>query len=84
MVEALGVSVDMLRFYEKAGLADPPPRDGGGRRRYGDDDVGWLESLVPPALTDGLAVVDVEIADHERIEAGPAPLAHAHQEEVPA
>lgn len=127
---ALGVSVDTLRYYEKAGLADPPGRDAGGRRRYGDDDVRWLEFLLRmrsagmpiatmqtyadlrrqgpatsaerrvilqehraavvaqiEALTGCLALVDLKIANYERIEAGLDPLAPAHdttQEEVPA
>src|SRR5262245_35603441 len=38
-----GLSVDALRFYEREGvLAGRVPRDGAGRRVYGDDDVAWL------------------------------------------
>ena len=128
VAEALGVSVDTLRYYEKAGLADPPPRDGGGRRRYGEQDVAWLEFLLRmrstgmsiatmqvyaalrregpatsaarravleqhrvdvlariAALTECLGVVDLKIANYERIEAGLPPLAPAPVlEEVPA
>jgi DNA-binding transcriptional MerR regulator len=39
VVERTGVSHDTLRYYEKAGLLSPP-RDGGGRRRYREIDVG--------------------------------------------
>ena len=46
VAEALDVSVDTLRYYEKARLADPPARDLGGRRRYTDQDVAWLRFLV--------------------------------------
>lgn len=39
VVERTGVSHDTLRYYEKEGLLTPP-RDGGGRRRYREVDVG--------------------------------------------
>jgi DNA-binding transcriptional MerR regulator len=39
VVERTGVSHDTLRYYEKEGLLSPP-RDGGGRRRYREIDVG--------------------------------------------
>lgn len=38
-----GLSVHALRFYEREGiLADPIRRDAAGRRRYSEEDVGWL------------------------------------------
>ena len=40
-----GLSVDTLRFYEKIGLIDPPPRDGAGRRDYPEDVLGWIGFL---------------------------------------
>lgn len=43
--KASGLSIDTLRFYEKIGLIDPPPRDAGGRRDYGDDILGWIRFL---------------------------------------
>lgn len=46
VAQTLGVSVDTLRYYEKAGLADAPGRDTGGRRRYTDAEAGWLQFLV--------------------------------------
>ncbi len=42
---ATGLSVDTLRFYEKIGLIDPPPRDSAGRRDYGEDVIGWIRFL---------------------------------------
>ncbi|PTQ72584.1 MerR family transcriptional regulator [Celeribacter persicus] len=42
---ATGLSIDTLRFYEKIGLIDPPPRDGAGRRDYPDDVIGWIAFL---------------------------------------
>lgn len=40
-----GLSVDTLRFYEKIGLIDPPPRDDAGRRDYQPDVLGWIRFL---------------------------------------
>jgi DNA-binding transcriptional MerR regulator len=42
-----GLSVHALRFYEREGLlASPVPRGADGRRRYGEDDLEWLELCV--------------------------------------
>lgn len=39
-----GLSVDTLRFYERAGLLTRPvERDSAGRRVYREEDQGWLE-----------------------------------------
>ena len=43
--EKTGISVDTLRFYEKIGLIEPPPRDDAGRRVYGPDILGWVRFL---------------------------------------
>lgn len=40
-----GLSIDTLRFYEKIGLIDPPPRDDAGRRDYPEDVLGWIGFL---------------------------------------
>jgi len=40
-----GLSIDTLRFYEKIGLIDPPPRDGAGRRDYPEEVLGWIRFL---------------------------------------
>ncbi len=37
--QRLGVKVETIRFYERSGLIDPPPRTGGGHRVYGADAV---------------------------------------------
>jgi len=42
---ATGLSVDTLRFYEKIGLIDPPPRDGAGRRVYDDAVLAWIRFI---------------------------------------
>ncbi|OLT48102.1 MerR family transcriptional regulator [Cellulosimicrobium sp. CUA-896] len=58
---AVGLSVDTLRYYEKEGLLlDPAPRDGGGRRRYGEHDLAWLAGLVMLRET-GMSIADVRV-----------------------
>ncbi|MBB94390.1 MAG: MerR family transcriptional regulator [Rhodobacteraceae bacterium] len=42
---ACGLSIDTLRFYEKIGLIDPPPRDSAGRRDYPEEVLGWIRFL---------------------------------------
>jgi DNA-binding transcriptional MerR regulator len=41
----VGLSVHTLRWYEQEGLVEPVGRDTAGRRRYGDDELGWLVLL---------------------------------------
>lgn len=41
-----GVTVDTLRYYERAGLMpSPPARTGGGTRRYHDADLDWIRVI---------------------------------------
>lgn len=59
VAQATGLSIDTLRYYEKAGLLlDPAPRDPGGRRRYGRDDLDWLAGLIMLRET-GMSIADV-------------------------
>ncbi|WP_369596838.1 MerR family DNA-binding transcriptional regulator [Sphingobium sp. GW456-12-10-14-TSB1] len=46
---ATGVKIETIRYYERAGLIDPPARTEGNYRSYGADDV-WpgLDSSVGP------------------------------------
>lgn len=39
------MSAYTLRYYEKAGLIDGVERAGSGHRRYGDEDLAWIEVL---------------------------------------
>jgi DNA-binding transcriptional MerR regulator len=39
------VSTYTLRYYERAGLIDGVARAGSGHRRYGEDDLAWIEVL---------------------------------------
>jgi DNA-binding transcriptional MerR regulator len=44
-VELTGFSLDTLRYYERIGLMEPVQRAAGGRRRYTQDDLEWLDTL---------------------------------------
>lgn len=43
--EASGLSSSTLRFYEEEGLIPPVPRDGAGNRRYGEAEVGRVNTI---------------------------------------
>jgi DNA-binding transcriptional MerR regulator len=45
VAEKTGFSIDTLRYYERIGLLDGVTRTRGGRRQYGDEDIGWLGIL---------------------------------------
>jgi DNA-binding transcriptional MerR regulator len=58
--EASGLSVDTLRYYEKAGLSlRVPGRSASGQRRYTEDDVRWLGTLVMLRRT-GMPIRDIK------------------------
>jgi DNA-binding transcriptional MerR regulator len=59
--------MDTLRYYEKIGLIDPPPRDSGGRRSYTEDDVGWVTFLLKLRSTGMPIRLMKEYADLRRI-----------------
>jgi DNA-binding transcriptional MerR regulator len=40
-----GFSLDTLRYYERIGLLDHVERTSSGHRRFGEDDLEWLEVL---------------------------------------
>lgn len=44
--EKYGVSCDTLRYYERVGAIPPVSRSAGGIRRYGDEEIGWIELAV--------------------------------------
>jgi DNA-binding transcriptional MerR regulator len=41
-----GLSLDTLRYYEREGLLGPVQRDAGGRRRYSEGDLAWLDVVM--------------------------------------
>ena len=86
VAQATGLSIDTLRYYEKAGLLlDPAPRDPGGRRRYGQDDLDWIAGLIMLRKT-GMSIADVRrMAELSRVpetEAERLVVLEAHRERV--
>jgi DNA-binding transcriptional MerR regulator len=47
-----GITVHTLRYYERIGLVRPVARARSGHRRYGEDDLRWLEFLRKLHATD--------------------------------
>jgi DNA-binding transcriptional MerR regulator len=56
--ERVGLTTYTLRWYEQEGLVEPVDRDSAGRRRYSDQDVGWLVLLTRLRRT-GMPVRDM-------------------------
>ncbi|MEH1126050.1 MerR family transcriptional regulator [Micromonospora sp. CPCC 206061] len=56
--ERVGLTAYTLRWYEQEGLVEPVDRDSAGRRRYSDQDVGWLVLLTRLRRT-GMPVRDM-------------------------
>ncbi len=64
VVERTGLSIDTLRYYERIGLLGPVERTAGGRRRFSEAQVGWLQVLRCLRET-GMSIAD--IADFARL-----------------
>jgi len=47
-----GITTHTLRYYERIGLVQRVPRAHSGHRRYGEDDLRWLELLKKLHTTD--------------------------------
>jgi DNA-binding transcriptional MerR regulator len=45
VADKTGFSLDTLRYYERIGLLHEIDRTSGGRRRFTDYDVGWLQMV---------------------------------------
>ncbi|MEV4343733.1 MerR family transcriptional regulator [Actinoplanes sp. NPDC049596] len=58
VAERVGLTAHTLRWYEQEGLVAPVERDTAGRRRYSDDDLGWLRLLIRLRAT-GMPVRDM-------------------------
>jgi DNA-binding transcriptional MerR regulator len=68
--EESGLSAHTIRWYERIGLLDRVARGSDGRRRFGADDLGWLELLVKLRRT-GMPVAEmVRYAELVRTDAG--------------
>jgi DNA-binding transcriptional MerR regulator len=55
---ASGLSAHTLRYYERAGLLDPVDRNGGGHRRYTDEDLERIRFLTKLRAT-GMPIREV-------------------------
>lgn len=67
VAERTGLSNDTLRYYEKIGLIEPPPRDSGGRRSYTEDDLAWVAFLLKLRSTGMPIRMMKEYADLRRL-----------------
>ncbi|MER7277764.1 MerR family transcriptional regulator [Dactylosporangium sp. NPDC000244] len=56
--ERTGLSAHTLRYYERAGLLDPPDRGTNGHRRYSDVDLGMLRILTRLKAT-GMSIAEM-------------------------
>lgn len=84
--EASGLSVDTLRYYEKEGLTlHRPGRSSSGQRRYTQENVAWLGTLVMLRRT-GMPIRDikkfVELYRVEGSEADRLAILEAHRVHV--
>ena len=70
VAERTGLSVHTLRYYERIGLLDPVPRDSGGRRAFGADDLAWLTLLTKLRRT-GMPIAEM-VRYAELVRGGPA------------
>jgi DNA-binding transcriptional MerR regulator len=68
-----GLSIDTLRYYERAGLISGVGRTGGGQRRYAAADLEWLGFLLRLRDT-GMSISDMQQFAHLRAE-GPSTVA---------
>tara|TARA_R110002096_G_scaffold152047_1_gene314937 strand:- start:7436 stop:7837 length:402 start_codon:yes stop_codon:yes gene_type:complete len=86
LAERAGLSTKTIRYYEKVGLIDPPPRTEGGYRAYRDEDIDILR-FVAPARGFGFSVKECKAlltlySDRSRASSDVKALALAHIEEV--
>jgi DNA-binding transcriptional MerR regulator len=85
--ERLGLTADTLRYYEKDDLLlRPVPRSASGHRRYGPDDLRWIE-LVTRLRATGMPIRDVRryaalVREGDGNEADRLALLLAHRELV--
>jgi len=59
VAERTGLSLDTLRYYERAGLIERVGRTTGNQRRYAAADLAWLEFLLRLRET-GMSISDMQ------------------------
>jgi len=57
VAERTGLTAHTLRYYERAGLMEPPSRGWNGHRRYSEQDLGVLTLLTRLRAT-GMSIAD--------------------------
>jgi DNA-binding transcriptional MerR regulator len=71
--QTMGLSVHTLRYYERIGLIHPIEREENTRRRYTEDDVGWIDFLLKLRAT-GMSIKDMQkYAELQRLGDGSLP-----------
>ena len=75
--ERSGLSAHTLRYYERIGLIHPVERGSNGHRRYGRDDMEWLDLLLKLRTTGMPMRQMVEYA--ELVRQGPPTAARRRQ-----
>jgi DNA-binding transcriptional MerR regulator len=60
VTQATGLSAHTLRYYERIGLIHPIERGENTRRRYTQDDIGWIDFLLK------LRAIGMSIRDMQR------------------
>ena len=60
LAEAAGVNVETIRYYERRGLLEEPPRSASGYRQYSPDDLWRLQFI---ARAKGLGFTLAEIGE---------------------
>ncbi|HKH05873.1 MAG TPA: MerR family transcriptional regulator [Acidimicrobiales bacterium] len=64
LARAAGVHVETVRYYERRGLVEPPPRTASGYRQYSADDL-WRLQFVVRAKQLGFTLAEVaELLGH--------------------
>jgi len=56
---ASGITVETIRYYERAGIVGPPPRSPSGRRIYGPAEIGRLR-MIRRCRDLGFSLADVQ------------------------
>jgi DNA-binding transcriptional MerR regulator len=82
----IGLTAHTLRYYERIGLAAPPPRGTDGRRRYTQANLAWLR-LITRLRSTGMPVAEM-CRYAELVREGPSTvverrrLLQAHRDDV--
>ena len=82
----IGLTAHTLRYYERIGLAGPPPRGPDGRRRYTEANLDWLR-LITRLRSTGMSIAEM-CRYAELVRSGPATqderreLLQAHRDDV--